>query len=75
MPKMVEPGSSAQWIQQFQPLLGSLSVAMPAAPDNVLPRWLGRPQGKVNALLNDIRQLTEFDPNDGGGHRSTMAQW
>jgi hypothetical protein len=69
MPKMVEPGSSAQWIQQFQPLLGSLSVAMPAAPDNVLPRWLGRPQGKVNALLNDIRQLTEFDPNDGGGHR------
>jgi hypothetical protein len=69
MPKMLEVGSSPQWIQQFQPLLGSLSVAMPAAPDNVLPRWLGRPQGRVSAWLNDIRQLTESDPGDGGGHR------
>jgi hypothetical protein len=58
-----------RWASEYQPLLGSLSVATPAAPRSVMPNWLGLPRGTVWPLLNDVDQVTEYDPKDGGGDR------
>jgi hypothetical protein len=49
-------------------VLGSLSVAVPAAPDAVLPDWVELPEGNVGATLGNIAQVTEYTPADGGGH-------
>jgi hypothetical protein len=78
MPEMLRLNTSQRWVEQFQPLLGSLSVATPAAPQDALPRWLGRSAGEVAGLLNDVVQVTEYDPNDGGGYRlyhASMAEF
>jgi hypothetical protein len=69
LPSMLQPESSPKWTRRFQPLLGCMSVASPAAPEECLPRWMKRSAGEVSALLNDIDQLTEWDPGDEGGYR------
>lgn len=69
LPEMLQVGTSPRWKEEYQPLLGSLSVAMPAAPRAVLPAWLERPRGQVWPLLYDVNQVTEYDPSDGGGDR------
>lgn len=70
IPGMLQAETNVRWAGQFQPLLGSLSVATPSAPHDILPRWLGRPEGEVEALLDDVIQVTEYDDSsDGGGYR------
>jgi hypothetical protein len=62
----------------LQPLLGCLSVAVSAVPLSLLPKWLRRPEGEVQVLLNDLLQVIEYDPREEGGylryHRS-MAEF
>jgi len=69
LPEMLQSNASPRWIGEYQPLLGSLSVATPAAPRAVLPGWIERPRGQVWSLLDDVNQVTEYDPSDGGGDR------
>ena len=59
----------ASWLGDYQPMLGRLSVAIPAAPPVVLPEWLEQDQGRVTRLLNEVKPVTEYDPADGGGYR------
>lgn len=66
MPEMLQVSASQRWAEQFQPLLGCLSVSVSAVPQEVLPHWLGRPEGEVEALLNDLTQIVE---NDRDGYR------
>lgn len=58
----------ATWLDDYQPLLGRLSVAIPAAPPVVLPEWLEQEQGRVTRLLNEVKPITEYEPA-GGGYR------
>src|SRR5260370_25111852 len=69
LPELLQFNSSKKWLREYQPLLGSLSVATPAAPRKILPAWLGRSRGEVSSLLEDLTQVTEYDPDDGGGDR------
>lgn len=69
MPEMLQVGGSKRWLEQFQPLLGSLSVAVPTAPLSVLHGWVGCKEGEITALLNELIQITEYDPEEGGGYR------
>lgn len=61
--------TSPKWTRRLQPLLGSLSVATPAAPQDVLPGWLRLGEGIVWPLLGEVSQLTERDPVYGGSYR------
>jgi hypothetical protein len=78
LPEMLQRNSSSRWVEQYQPLLGSLSVATPAAPEVPLPRWIGQDEGVVTALLDEVTQVTEYLPGDESGytlyHRS-MAEF
>lgn len=58
-----------RWLKECEPLLGLLCVAEPAAPDTVLPQWLGWTRAKLTAHLLEVRQVTEYVRDDGGGHR------
>jgi hypothetical protein len=66
-PRATEVGAS--WLGDYQPILGRLSVALPAAPPPLLPEWLAQDQGRVNRLLNEVKPVTEYDPADEGGYR------
>jgi energy-coupling factor transporter ATP-binding protein EcfA2 len=59
VPEMVQNNRSELWEKELQPLLGSLSVATPAAPREALPEWLGQSESLVKSRLNEIRQITE----------------
>src|SRR5262249_45042023 len=65
LPELQQTGSSSRWTEQFQPLLGRLSVATPAAPEKILPRWLEQPAGDVHGRINAIIQITEGYPIEG----------
>ena len=72
--RLVPDGSGAKntsqkWTRRLQPLLGSLSVATPAAPQSVLPGWLRLGEGTVWPLLGEVSQLTEREPVYGGSYR------
>lgn len=69
MPEMVQYGGSEIWLNRYSPLLGSLSVAVPAAPQDRLPAWLRWDKTEVLARIDDVEQIVEFDPRDGGGYR------
>jgi len=79
LPDMRAYRSSPIWTDQFQPLLGCLSVANPAAPFDVLPGWLGRTDGEVSSWLRDVVQLTEVlvDDEDHGYrlYHASMAEF
>lgn len=59
VPEMTQQGRSEVWEKKLQPLLGRLSVAIPAAPREVLPNWLGQDDGSVMLRLAEVRQITE----------------
>jgi hypothetical protein len=69
MPEMLAIGASATWDTRFRPLLGDLSVAIPAAPSKALPGWLNVPSGTVSALLNSVIQIVELAPDWGTSYR------
>jgi hypothetical protein len=60
------------WLDRYEPILGSLAVAEPAAPEAVLPGWLGWSRNELNARLHDVSQLVEYLPEmfeGSGGYR------
>jgi hypothetical protein len=63
MPEMLATGSSVDWDSRYRPLLGNLSVAIPAAPSSLLPGWLGLPGGTVATLLRSVIQMVEHGPD------------
>jgi hypothetical protein len=70
MPEMEWYGGSQAWLTRYQPLLGFLSVATPAAPGQLLPSWLHWEESEVLARLGDLQQIFEFDPHrESGGYR------
>lgn len=66
------------WENKYEPLLGSLSVAVPVAPNQLLPRWLHWDKGQLQARLDTVTQVVEHTEDYGGGctlyHRS-MAEF
>ncbi len=62
------------WLNGYEPLLGSLSVAVPVAANQLLARWLGWDKGEVQARLDTVTQVVECTEEHGGGctlyHRS-----
>ena len=61
----VVPGAAAYgadplWTGTVRPLLGVLTVAVPAVPDRDMPRWFG-PDIDVPAALATVGQVTEWD--------------
>jgi hypothetical protein len=66
------------WLNVYEPLLGSLSVAVPVAPNRLLPRWLDWDKGQVQARLGTVTQVIECTQEYEGGcslfHRS-MAEF
>jgi hypothetical protein len=67
-----------RWTGEYQPLLGSLSVATPAAPPTLLPGWAALDPGVASARLAEVDQLTEYSAGEISGlrlyHRS-MAEY
>ena len=59
LPAVAQPGGTDSWVDTYRPLLGSLSVATPSAPEPALPRWLGWEAEDVDLRLGDVRQLWE----------------
>lgn len=57
------------WPATYQPLLGSLSVAIPAAPLDRLSRWMGKQAARVPLLLDHVQPLTQYDASGPGGYR------
>jgi hypothetical protein len=61
------------WASVYEPLLGRLCIAEPAAPSALLPGWLGWRKSDVTSRLLNVRQLTEVVPDehvpDRQGHR------
>jgi len=66
MPDMLNLGKSERWQAEYQPFLGSLSVAMPAAPPDSLAGWLSWPESRVENLRTDLTQIIE---EDAAGYR------
>ncbi len=66
------------WEKKYEPLLGSLSVAVPVAPNQLLPRWLHWDKGQLQARLDTVTQVVEHTEEYGGSstlyHRS-MAEF
>jgi hypothetical protein len=69
VPETSTPGSSLLWREQYQPLLGCLSVALPAAPHQNLHLWMKTRDEHINGLLGDVMQITEYDQEYGGAYR------
>jgi energy-coupling factor transporter ATP-binding protein EcfA2 len=69
MPDMEQYGRSDTWLQHYQPLLGLISVATPAAPAAVLPRWLDWDESEVLGRIDDLSQIIKFEAVDGGAFR------
>ncbi len=58
------------WGDHYQPLLGSISVALPAAPTDRLLRWLEWEDDDLSRFLQSVEQVTEWEPapeGSGGG--------
>ena len=75
----IVPGSAERdrgpaWGDHYQPLLGSISVALPAAPADRLVRWLEWEDDDLSRFLQAVEQVTEWEPAEpaaegGGGWR------
>lgn len=62
-------GRRRQWGKLFQPLLGCLSVAVPAGPLSALPKWLSQKFSAVSSTLSDVDQIIERTNDYGGSYR------
>lgn len=70
----VVPGATAgsvneEWLSRYLPLLGTISVAVPAAPQTPLWQWLGWSETQLLPVIEPVQQLTEWTQDDGGGWR------
>ena len=68
LPGMSAYGGDPTWEGAVKPVLGALAVAVPAAPEKALPRWLGG-KGDVPQALATVGQMTEWIDEDGGARR------
>lgn len=59
LPQVAQPGGADRWAETYRPLLGSLSVAVPNAPEATLPRWLDWEDEDLDLRLDEVRQLWE----------------
>ena len=66
MPDIEQYGRSGVWLEDYRPLLGSLSVAVAPVPVAVLAAWLGQERGDVIARLDDLQQVVRFDRESDG---------
>ncbi len=55
------------WGERYQPLLGSISVALPAAPADRLLGWLEWEDDDLSRFLQSVEQVTEWEPTPEGG--------
>ncbi|MHC2842869.1 P-loop domain-containing protein [Bradyrhizobium diazoefficiens] len=69
MPEVLVAGAGPKWDRQYRPLLGNLSVAIPAAPSRLLPNWLDLPEGNVTTLLSSVIQMVEPGPEAEPSYR------
>jgi hypothetical protein len=63
----VGAGPDPTWTDTGKPVLGALTVAVPAAPDDALPQWLG--PSRIDQALQTVGQLTEWINDADGGSR------
>ncbi len=70
-PERDRPGGDDLWAETYRPLLGSLSVALPTAPQATLPRWLSWETEDLDLRLEAVRQLWEeiAEGTDDSGYR------
>jgi hypothetical protein len=66
MPDINQYGGGSVWLEQYQPLLGSLCAAVAPVPVGVLAGWLGRDRGELIARLDDLQQVVRFEPDADG---------
>ncbi|MEA2825803.1 MAG: hypothetical protein QOG43_242 [Actinomycetota bacterium] len=72
VPGFAERDRGPEWGEHYQPLLGSISVALPAAPADRLRGWLDWEDDDLSRFLQTVEQVTEWEPatgegDDGGG--------
>ncbi len=65
----VAQGVNEEWLTRYLPLLGTISVAVPAAPQAPLWQWLGWNETELAPVIEPVQQLTEWTQDDGGGWR------
>lgn len=68
LPGVGRYGTDPTWTETVKPVLGALTVAVPAAPEDAMPRWLG-PTHDVTEALATVGQMTEWVDDDGGSRR------
>lgn len=69
LPETARAGISDKWRKDYQPLLGTLSVARPAAPEALIPDWLGRRLGWLKQVLPAVGQIVEYLDDQRGSRR------
>src|SRR5205085_6022446 len=67
VPGFAERDRGPEWGEHYQPLLGSISVALPAAPADRLLRWLEWDDDDLGRFLQTVEQVTEWEPAADGG--------
>jgi energy-coupling factor transporter ATP-binding protein EcfA2 len=63
---------SQAWLGRHEPFFGCLTVATPAAPEAILPRWLGWSRPELNVHVEDVAQVIEYVadlPDEDRGYR------
>jgi energy-coupling factor transporter ATP-binding protein EcfA2 len=74
VPGFDERERGPDWGEHYQPLLGSISVALPAAPADRLLRWLGWEDEDLSRFLQTVEQVTEWEPAADEG-RAGVGGW
>ncbi len=62
VPGFAERDRGPEWGDHYQPLLGSISVALPAAPADRLLSWLEWDDDDLSRFLQTVEQVTEWEP-------------
>jgi energy-coupling factor transporter ATP-binding protein EcfA2 len=63
---------SEAWLGRHEPFFGCLTVATPAAPEVILPRWLGWTKPELNVRVEEVAQVIEYVtdlPEEDRGYR------
>lgn len=69
VPGAAGAGVNEEWLSRYLPLLGTISVAVPSAPQAPLWQWLGWNESQLVPVIEPVQQLTEWTQDDGGGWR------
>jgi hypothetical protein len=58
---------SQAWLGHHELFFGLLTVAVPAAPEAVLPGWLGWSRTNLNVYVHEVAQIVEYLPDLADG--------